>query len=143
MIIITSMSEGKSYRFLKSYHILAKTCKNPPLPPNGGSVTVHSEGYMYGKNCSTGGIYLTIPPATGGGCGTPQFTQMDSQNDGTKIVSTYKITINRTPPGGFAALLLTFSQPVTPTSVVITGSVRCLYSLKLSKGLKCFTFRRP
>ena len=127
MTIITTMSEGKSYRCLKSYHILAKECKRPPLPPDGGSVTVHSEGYMYGKNCSTGGKYLDIPPDSGGGCGTPQFTQMDSHNDGTYIVSTYKITIDRTPPGGSAALLLTFSQPVTPESVVITGSVRYRY----------------
>ena len=121
------MWRRESYRVLKSHYILAKTCINPPLPPDGGSVTVHSEGYMYGKNCSTGGIYLSIPPVSGGGCGTPQFTQMDSQNDGTNIVSTYKITIDRTPPGGFAALLLTFSQPVTPASVVITGSVRYRY----------------
>lgn len=103
---------------------LAKTCSLPPLPPDGGSVTVHSEGYMYGKNCSTGGIYVAIPPTSGGGCGTPQLTQMESQIVGSNIESKYKITIDKSPPGGSAALLLTFSQPVTPTSVVITGSVR-------------------
>ena len=98
---------------------LAKTCSLPPLPPDGGSVTVHSEGYMYGKNCSTGGIYVSIPPTGGGGCGTPQITQMESQLVGSNIESKYKITIDKSPPGGSAALLLTFSQPVTPASVVI------------------------
>ena len=105
--------------------ITAKTCTVPPLPPEGGSVTVKSEGYMYGKNCSTGGIYVTIPPSSGGGCGTPQITQMGSEIVGGNIIeSKYKITVEKNPPGGSAALLLTFSQPVNPASVVITGSVR-------------------
>ena len=108
----------------------AKTCTVPPLPPDGGSVTVHSEGYMYGRNCSTEGVYVSIPPISGGGCGTPQITQMDSQLVGSNIESKYKITIEKSPPGGSAALLLTFSQPVTLTSVVITPSVRIFYKLK-------------
>ena len=105
---------------------LAKTCSLPPLPPDVGSVTVHSEGYRYGMNCSTGGVYVAIPPTNGGGCGTPQITQMDSKVVGNNIESKYKITIDKSPPGGSAALLLTFSQPVTPASVDITGSVRHL-----------------
>ena len=104
--------------------LLAKTCTMPPPPPDGGSVTVHSEGYMYGKNCSTGGIYVPIEPIGGGGCGIPKFTQMERKIVGNDIESKYKITIDKSPPGGAAALLLTFSQPVTPASVVITGSVR-------------------
>ena len=104
--------------------LLAKTCTVPPPPPEGGSVTVHSEGYMYGKNCSTGGIYVPIEPIDGGGCGIPKFNQMERKIVGNNIESKYKITIDKSPPGGAAALLLTFSQPVTPDSVVITGSVR-------------------
>ena len=122
-----------------------KTCTIPPLPPDGGSVTVHSEGYMYGRNCSTGGEYVSIPPISGGGCGTPQITQMDSKLVGSNIESKYKITIEKNPPGGSAALLLTFSQPVDVTSVVITGSVSNFFQLNyedtsniLSPGnLKC------
>ena len=102
----------------------------PPLPPDGGSVKVHSEGYMYGKNCSTGGVYVPIPPSSGGGCGIPQVSQMETKLVGNDIESKYKITIDKSPPGGAAALLLTFSQPVTPASVVMTASVRYL----LSKG---------
>ena len=109
---------------IKFLVLLAKTCTMPPPPPDGGSVTVHSEGYMYGKNCSTGGIYVPIEPIDGGGCGIPKFTQMERKIVGNNIESKYKITIDKSPPGGAAALLLTFSQPVTPASVVITGSVR-------------------
>lgn len=86
---------------------------------------------MYGRNCSTGGIYVSIPPISGGGCGTPQITQMDSKLVGSNIESKYKMTIEKNPPGGSAALLLTFSQPVTLSSVVISGSVRIIFQLKI------------
>ena len=79
---------------------------------------------MYGRNCSTGGAYVSIPPSSGGGCGNPQIKMDSTERVGNNIESKYKLTIEKRPPGGAAALLLTFSQPVTPASVVITGSVR-------------------
>ena len=78
---------------------------------------------MYGRNCSTGGAYVSIPPSSGGGCGNPQIKMDSTERVGNNIESKYKITINKNPPGGYAALLLTFSQPVNQASVVITGSV--------------------
>ena len=42
-------------------------CSIPPDPPSGGSVTVTSDGYMFGHDCSTAG-YETVPG--NGGCDT-------------------------------------------------------------------------
>ena len=41
-------------------NVSAKFCSVPPHPPSGGSVTVTSDGYMFGHNCSTAG-YETVP----------------------------------------------------------------------------------
>ena len=50
-----------------SFTVSAKYCSVPPDPPSGGSVTVTSDGYMFGHDCSTAG-YETVPG--NGGCDT-------------------------------------------------------------------------
>ncbi len=72
--------------------------------------------------CSTGGAYIDIGNSGGGGCSpTPTFQQISSVVTGSTRVSTYKIHIYRSPPGGSVRTLLTFSQPVDTTIVSITG----------------------
>ncbi len=101
----------------------AKHCPVPPSPPQGGSLTVRSEGYMYGRECSTGGQYVAIPRGDNDGCGSPEFSQISTVQNGANVVSTYKVSVERSPPGGSLALVLTFTQPVSPATVSITGDV--------------------
>jgi hypothetical protein len=47
-----------------------------------------------------------------GNCNNPNIKQTSSADDGTNVISEYKMNI-----------YITFSQPVTPSSVTITGDV--------------------
>jgi hypothetical protein len=58
-----------------------------------------------------------------GNCNNPNIKQTSSADDGTNVISEYKMNIYKTPPGGSVTMLITFSQPVTPSSVTITGDV--------------------
>ncbi len=93
----------------------------PPDRSDGGKATVTSAGYLYGHNCSTGGIY--VPISGRGGCASPLFKQISSLTNATHRVSSYKITVEKNPPGGAVVFLLTFSQPVTLQSVLFSGAV--------------------
>ncbi len=87
-------------------------------------MTVLSDGYLYGHDCSTGGVYEAIEGGAGAGCGSPVLSQISSVTNASHRVSTYKINVEKSPPGGSAVLMLTFSQPVTTAIVKITGGVR-------------------
>ena len=101
----------------------AKYCHNPPNPVPLGSITVHNTGLMYGHVCETGGDFL---PVNGSGCGGLTIKYLSWQESGPNNISTYKLVIERDPPGGFIVALVSFSQPVTTTSVSITGDVSLL-----------------
>ncbi len=82
---------------------------------------------MYGLVCSTGGVYVPIvndqQPTFS--CDEPTINLVESfEGAGNVTVSKYKINIHKTTdPGGSLIMLLTFSQPVSTASVVISGSV--------------------
>ena len=83
---------------------------------------VRNSGLMYGHNCSTNGVYEDL--ASGGTCDTVTIKQVNSEVQGSERISTYKIHISKSPPGGSAVTFLTFTQPVSVQNVVITNSVR-------------------
>ena len=92
-----------------------KYCTLPPHPPAGGSVKVISDGYMYGRNCST--IGYEIVNGTGG-CETKLSMEKSVVLGGFRV-STYKVMVLKRPPGGNLVMRLTFSQPVDTASVKI------------------------
>jgi hypothetical protein len=58
-----------------------------------------------------------------GDCNNPSIKQISSTGDGTNMISEYKMNIEKNPPGGSVTMLITFSQPVTPSRITITGDV--------------------
>jgi hypothetical protein len=58
-----------------------------------------------------------------GDCNNPSIKQTSSTDDGTNMISEYKMNIDKNPPGGSVTMLITFSQPVTPSRITITGDV--------------------
>jgi hypothetical protein len=117
---------------LMSHLISAKYCPAPPDPPEGGIVLVHSDGYMYGHNCSTNGTFVKLLGAEN--CSNP-IIKYDKSTEYEGIrVSTYKIQVSQSTPGQSIVALLTFTQPVDSTQVKVSGdvsySVHHLYTVK-------------
>ncbi len=107
---------------LYNFLLTAVHCPLPPSPPHKGTSLVHSDGYLYGRNCSTGGAY--IPIGGRGDCESPQYRLISTSTNATTLTSNYKLTVEKKPPGGSAVLLLTFSQPVGLNNVSFSGAVR-------------------
>ncbi len=79
---------------------------------------------MYGHVCSTNNAYVAIPSQAADSCDQPYFKQESSTVASGTRTSDYKMTISKSGTfGGSVIFLLTFSQPVTPAMVTITGSV--------------------
>ena len=53
---VTPVTSGGSWKQC----VETKYCSLPPEAPPGGSVKIISDGYMYGRVCSTGGQYITL-----------------------------------------------------------------------------------
>ena len=88
---------------------------------------VKSDGYIYGRNCSTGGAFIHFNGT--GECNGTTITLEDIQIVGTERLSKYKFQVLKPSPDhdSWVTMLLTFSQPV-PLSMVsiiaITGQVK-------------------
>ncbi len=123
----------KEVQYIMHNAYLAKYCPEPPNPGFHGNVTVHSDGLMFGHVCSTGGVYQPISNNKNSSCNSPMFKQEASYTDvnGT-LISEYKININKNHPlGGSVVMLFTFSQPASPSTVKVTGSVSIKFNLSL------------
>ena len=67
----------------------ANYCPQPASAPSGGKIKVHSDGHVFGRNCSTGGVFKTM--AGGSGCGGPQLKLVSTADSGGNTVSEYLI----------------------------------------------------
>ena len=104
-----------------------KFCDIPPELSDGTTVTILSDGYMYGHNCSTGGKDKYIELQGTGDCHSQstaaQFNQYEHIDDGTHINSSYKILLYNGDVINNKAVVsyLTFSQPINLDIVTIDG----------------------
>ena len=110
-----------------------KYCDIPLDRSDGGTVTILSDGYMYGHNCSTGGQYIELKGT--GNCHTQstvaEFNQYEHIDDGIHINSSYRILLYNGDITHNQAVVsfLTFSQPVDLDIVRIDGSPKPNLSL--------------
>ena len=103
-----------------SIYNLAKLCPVPPQP-NEGIVKVLNSGMQYGMVCPGENTWTNL---TDMGCHMARVKKLPASNiaGGTRTEYDFVISTS-TSPGDFKAYLL-FSQPVTTTSVTISGVVR-------------------
>ena len=99
----------------------------PPDATDNGTVTVKNGGLLFGHVCAGNGG-LTFEGVNGGGCDGVELRRYDYDETGGIVIAQYEMKINNNNAAGpnqNAVALLTFSQPVSTTSVVITSpSVR-------------------
>ncbi len=69
--------------------------------------------------------------------------QISSTDDGTTRTSTYKINVNKSPPGGSVILMITFSHPVNTSTVTVSGDVRFISLFKVEYVAGKYFFSPP
>ena len=110
--------------------ISARHCQAPPAK-NEGHVVVKSSGLMFGKICMDLNSFENL---TDFGCPSARIMKESIQIlPDNSTISKYNIVVSTPTPPGFFMSLISFSQPITMSSVTFTGVSAVLISIPLSK----------
>ena len=102
--------------------IETKYCDSPPEPAPGADFTIHSHGYMYGKECATPAGYTIVNGSYGGNDGKVyrlRVLQTSSVENAGLRTSSYQVELTTTEKGDIN-MMLTFSEPINDSTITIT-----------------------
>ena len=102
--------------------IETKLCNPPPEPEPGVDFTIHSHGYLNGRECTTHGQYAVVNGSHDHKQGMEyrlRILQTSSVENGGIRTSSYKLEVTRNVKSDIN-MMLTFSQPINDSSMSIT-----------------------